>query len=95
MATRPDDESGACAEDDAIWRAQNSMGDYKLKADEGFVPDEQQRMTPERTKRKARDPNSSPQTLAEAHRLGEPFCLPRGRDRNCSSAAPSLGLAVA
>jgi hypothetical protein len=54
MATKPDEACVNAEDEEAIQHAEHNMGDFKLKSDKNFVPDEQQRMTPDRTKQKVR-----------------------------------------
>lgn len=50
LKTKPDDDYVNPDDAQAITDAARNMGDYKLKSEKDFVPDETRRMTPEQKK---------------------------------------------
>ena len=51
LSTKPDDNYVNPVDAEAIVDATRNMGDYKLKSEKGYVPDEGKRMTPTRKKK--------------------------------------------
>jgi hypothetical protein len=56
LSTKPDDNYVNPVDTQAIIDATRNMGDYKLKSEKSYVPDENQRMTPKRKKQQVRGP---------------------------------------
>lgn len=50
LKTKPDDDFVNPHDQQAIINATKNMGDYKLKSEKDFVPDERSRMTPDKKK---------------------------------------------
>lgn len=50
LKTKPDDDYVNPDDEQAIINATKNMGDYKLKGEKDYVPDENKRMTPEKKK---------------------------------------------
>lgn len=53
LKTKPDDDYVNPDDEQAIINATKDMGDYKLKSEKDYVPDENKRMTPEKKKEQA------------------------------------------
>jgi hypothetical protein len=54
LSTKPDDNYVNPVDAEAIIDATRNMGDYKLKSEKSYVPDENKRMTPKRKKQQVR-----------------------------------------
>lgn len=54
LKTKPDDDYVNADDAQAITNATRNMGDYKLKSEKDFVPDETKRMSPEQKKQQVR-----------------------------------------
>lgn len=59
LKTKPDDDYVNPDDAQAITNATRNMGDYKLKSEKDYVPDESKRMSPGQKKQQVRNTNNA------------------------------------